>query len=190
MDGVASLEIVRDSLVVRTGSVGVNDKQASYALVDVRNAGDIDLQVSLAGHLTAADGTERAPVRPEVLVIPGHGVRTFALVADPPAPLADATSASVNVSRSKTFTHPPSVIVEEGHVFRDGDRVVVTGRAVNRRKATARAVLIAGFYDQDRRPMERGFTVAAIEGGQSHALRFVGPPGSKSAYIYVGDVAY
>jgi len=187
---VSSLEIVEETIVVRQGPVGVNNKDASYALVDVRNAGDIDLQVSVGGHLTATGGAERAPVRTEVLLIPGHGVRTFALVADPPAVVPDATSAALRVTRSRSYSHPPAVTIEEGHVFRDGDRVVVTGRAVNQRQATARAVVIGGFYDGDHRPMERTFTVVELEGGQSHAIRFVGPPGSKSAYIYLGDVVY
>ncbi len=192
LEGLESLEVQTSKLAVLTGPVGVgaHEAEASYVLVDVVNGGDRDLQVTLSGRLLGQGGHSLGELRPEVLLVPGHGVRTFALVSRPPRVIDGATRAALKVTRSKTSSYPPTVVVEDGHVFDDRDKVVATGRAVNKREARAQVVVIAGFYDADRRPMKRAFTLLEIDGGQSHALRFVGPVGSKSAYIFVGDVTY
>ncbi|MBT8496072.1 MAG: hypothetical protein KJO07_23715, partial [Deltaproteobacteria bacterium] len=119
MEGAQSLEIVSSSINVLVGPVGAGraEKNASYALVDVRNAGDHDLRVSLGGVLVDGAGNQLGPVRTEVLVIPGHGLRTFALVADPPRVLAGATSARPEVHRSVIFDRPPTVTIEDGQVY-------------------------------------------------------------------------
>ncbi|MBT8493126.1 MAG: hypothetical protein KJO07_08710, partial [Deltaproteobacteria bacterium] len=80
--------------------------------------------------------------------------------------------------------------IEDGQVYDDRDKVVVSGRAFSHRKARARVVVIGGFYGPDKRPMARMFSIFEIDGGQSHPVQFVGPKGSKSAYIFTGDITY
>ena len=192
MEGVAELEIVESSISVQVGPVGAgtNEKDATYALVDVRNAGDHNLRVTLGGSLIDGAGNTVSGARPEVLVIPGHGLRTFALVADPPATLDGAARAKVAIQRSSIENYPRSVTIDEGRVYDDRDKVVAKAMAVNHREALARVVVIAGFYGPDKKPMARMFSVFEIEGGQTHPVQFVGPVGSKSAYVFVGDVKY
>lgn len=192
MEKVDQLQVVGDAAVLQTGTVGAGKfaKTSTYALIDVRNQGDSNLDVSLGGALVGSAGEELQPVRPERLRIPGHGVRTFALVADPPGVVQGARGVSPRIVRSKSDSFPPSIVIEEGRVYEDHGKVVAKAWASNKRKGTARAVIIAGFYGAEGRPMARGMEVFAIDGGQRAAVEFVGPEGSKSAYIFVGDVVY
>jgi hypothetical protein len=67
---------------------------------------------------------------------------------------------------------------------------VVTGAAINTAERPVKAVVIAGFHDADGAPMKRPFTELTIDGGGRYPVRFVGPDGSESGYLFVGDLAY
>ena len=51
-------------------------------------------------------------------------------------------------------------------------------------------MVIASFYDAAGQPMTRPFEMIAIGRKQTRPVQFVGPQGSKTGTIYVGDVIY
>ncbi|WP_428265398.1 hypothetical protein [Haliangium sp.] len=177
---------------IRHDVVGHDDWEgrASFVLIDAENRHDQDLMVTLEGSLRGADGTVLGPLRPASLRIPAGGVRTFALVEAEQREHAATDRAEVRVVGAFVPQYPPPVVVTDGHVYRDGDRVVVSGRVRNTGAGPVRALVIAGFYDRDGRPMTRPFTSMYIPGEGDHTAQFVGPPGSVKGYLFIGDLVY
>ncbi|MBE7454884.1 MAG: hypothetical protein HS111_40245 [Kofleriaceae bacterium] len=177
-------------VTIRTDTVGADAhaRRATFALVDVDNRGERPATVTLGGVLVDGDGHEVGTLRAETLWIPARGRRTFALVDDRDAPRPDAVAVRVDVRGAVRPRHDEVVRIEQGHVWRDGDRVVATGMVRNTADRPCHAVVLAGFHGADGAPLTRPFAVFPIGGGAERPTRFVGPPGSTSGYIFVGKI--
>lgn len=188
--GLVRLDTARMALRHDRVGHGKWASEASFVLVDAENTHARDLLVTLAGELVDEQGVSVGRLRPASLRIPAGGVRTFALVDDEQAVRARAASARVRVVGAHEPDYPPPVQVSEGHVFPDGDRVVVTARVHNTADRPVRVLVLGGFYDRRGVPVQRPFTEMHLPGGASHTAQFVGPPGSAKGYIFIGDLVY
>jgi hypothetical protein len=188
----ALIELPPRAMSLQRGPVGAGQwqKEATYVLADARNTGREDLEVTLAGELVDAQGAVVGQLRRESLRIPAGGVRTFALVDSEQTLRPRAASARLQVLGAVRPGYPAPVEVTDGHVFRDGDRVVVTGKVVNTAGRKVTVGVIAGFYDRAGVPIRRPFSVLQIDGKAAHNTRFVGPPGSEQAYLFVGQLSF
>lgn len=191
-DDTAAIHIEASTLTVEHGTVDVGKwkRKAAYALVDARNSSARDLAVTLSGALVDAGGHQVGALRHESLRIPAGGVRTFALVDKRAEDRPGATSARVRVIGAMPLHYQAPVQVTDGHVYRDGDRVVVAAKVVDTADRRVRVIVIAGFYDARGVPMKRPFTELVIDGHASYPVRFVGPHGSAKGYVFVGQTAF
>lgn len=164
--------------------------EASFVLVDAENTHDEDLLVTLDGALVDAEGRELGALRPVSLRIPAGGVRTFALIDREQQVRARAARAEVRVTGAYVPGHAPPVVVTEGHVYRDGDRVVATARVRNTADRPVRVIVLGGFHDARGVPLTRPFSELYLPGDASHPVQFVGPPGSVKGYVFIGDAVY
>ncbi|MEZ4404028.1 MAG: hypothetical protein R3B06_28660 [Kofleriaceae bacterium] len=187
-----SLVAVGAQVTIRTAPVGVGafEAPATFALVDADNHADVAAEVTLGGVLVDADGHEVASLRPASLIIPPGGQRTFALVDRGSAVRSTAVGARVDVRGAREPRFPEPVRVTDGHIYRDGDRAVVAAMLENTSDRPVIAMVMAGFHDGDGRPLTRPFAPFVMGAGSSHPSRFVGPDGSRSGYIFIGDVTY
>jgi hypothetical protein len=188
----SQIRLLTDKLAVRTGPVGEAQwrSQATYALVEARNDGDEDLDVTLGGELIDRSGQTAWPVRRESLRVPAGGGRLFALIDDRQAARPQATGARIEVVGAAGARHAPSFVLTSGKVVMDQDRAVAAGYLVNTAKNDGSVVLIGAFFDQGGAPLERTSTLFRLSGGGKRGVQLVGPPGSRSAYLFVGDFAY
>lgn len=175
---------------VRTDVVGHDEfeKRSTFALVDATNSGDRPAHVTLGGVLVDADGHEVGKLRAESLWVPPGGRRTFALVETRDAAVPAATTARIDLRGATRPRHDEPVKIEQGHVWKDQDRVVATGMVVNTADRTCHAVILAAFHDAAGTPMARMFSVFPIGAKIERPTRFVGPSGSTSGQIYVGQI--
>lgn len=175
-----------------TGLVGVGkfESEATYALVDAINNADQDLMVTLAGVFRDASGAEVGRATRQSLRIPAGGRRTYALVDADAEVLPGATDVEVSVVGAMALDYSPPVVITEGHVYDDRGRAVVSGYVVNTADREAKAIVVAGFYDADGVPVKRPSTLFTLTGKGKRGVQFVGPEGSRSAYLFVGDVVY
>jgi hypothetical protein len=186
------IHVEADRLSIKTGPVG-HDKwksNATYVLVEAKNTSEQDLQVTLSADLIDADKQVVGKTRRESLRIPAGGGRLFALIDDKQVERATATGARVDVRGAQTVSYPAAVVVTEGHVYFDQDRAVVAGYAVNNAEREAKAIVIAAFFDEKGRPMQRPSTLFRLAGKGKRGTQMVGPPGSRSAYLYIGDAQF
>ena len=175
---------------IRTDELVDAGRRGTFVLVDVDNRGDVEALVTLTGHWEDASGVTLGPLRRETLRIPPAGRRTFALVDAALAERPAAAIARIDVIDAAVPANPPTVRILEGKVYTDQGRAVVAGYVSNSSGRAGKAVVIAGFHDADGKPMTRPFTLFEIGGHTRLPVRFVGPPGSRTAYIFVGDVVY
>ncbi|MCA9677644.1 MAG: hypothetical protein KC464_21660 [Myxococcales bacterium] len=178
--------------VVKTDTVGDGEweRQATFVLVDADNVSAGELLVTLGGALTDATGAEVGALRPESLRIPAGGRRTFALVDAHDAARPTATGATIVVRGAVPPRWQPDAHLADGHVFDDHGKVMVAANLVNDADRAGRVIVFAGFHDADGRPMQRQFLLAEIGAHITQVVRFVGPEGSKSGYVYLGDASY
>lgn len=182
------IDIAADEAVLQAGSVGVGEhaEVRTYVLVDASNTAEHDVIATVTGTISGGISLGKQSLR-----IPAGGVRTFALVADrEPPENAPARIETLTVESAAVPRHPPGVVVENGHVFTDGDRVVAQASIHNTATHPVQAVVAAGFYDASGRIMKRPFSAITIDGGQRFPVQFVGPDGSRRAYIFVGETVY
>lgn len=163
---------------------------ATFVLVDAENTHGEDLMVTLAGSLLDAGGQVVGALRPASLRVPAGGVRTFALVDHDQQERRAATGARIEVVGAHVPGYAPPVVITDGHVHRDGDRVIVTGMVRNTAEQGVRVIVLGGFHDARGVPLTRPFVDMYLAGNASHSLELVGPPGSVSGYAFVGDLAY
>ncbi len=175
---------------VRTDSIDGSTTSATFVLVDADNRGASELLVTLRGDLIDARGARLGPLRSESLRIPAGGRRTFALVDDALKGRPEATSARVVVDNASLPSTPALMRIADGNAYADNGRAVAAGNLVNDSDMPGKAVVIASFHDASGKPMTRPFDVVEIGAHITRAVRFVGPPGSRSAQIFVGDVVY
>jgi hypothetical protein len=50
--------------------------------------------------------------------------------------------------------------------------------------------VIASFHGEDGRPMTRPFQTVELDAAKTRAIQFVGPPGSVTGTIFLGDIVY
>ena len=185
-----SLVAVSPHVVLRTDPVGESGTTATFALVDADNHGDRELLVRLGGDLVDAHGAVVGHLRPDELRIPPGAKRTFALVDDAVTARPDATGATIAVASATIPAGRAPMRVTDGHVYLDQGRAVVAAYVVNDSDLAGKAIVIAGFHDAKGNPMTRPWSVFQLGAGAKQTAQFVGPPGSKDAYIYVGEIAY
>jgi len=186
------VDVASDQMTVRNDVVGVGEfaAPATFVLVDATNRHTVDLDVSLGGDLIDAQGRVLGALRVDSLRVPAGSLRTFALVADDNRVHAGAVSARLRVTGATENSFPAALGVSNGHVFQQGDHVIVSATVDNHARGHIRAIVLAGFYDAAGRPMTRPFTVMDLDGGTSHNATFPGPPGSAKGYIFTGQTLY
>ena len=185
-----ALIAISPKLTVRTDPVGDDGRAATFVLVDADNHGAQELLVTLGGDLTDAHGAVVGHLRKDELRIPPGGRRTFALVDDHVAPRPTATGAKVAVTSASLPVGAAPMHVTDGHVYTDQGRAIANAYVVNDSGHAGKAIVIAGFYDADGKPMTRPWTIYELGAGARQTAQFVGPPGSTSAYIFIGETAY
>jgi hypothetical protein len=177
-------------VTVRTDTVGHDQfaRASTFALVDADNSGDRPAHVTLGGVLVDTDGQEVGKLRTESLWVPAHGRRTFALVDNHDQVRATATAARIDLRGATRPRHDEPIKVEQGHVWKDNGRVVATGMVVNTADRPCNAVVLAGFHDASGAPVSRMFSVFPIGAKIERPTRFVGPEGSTTGYIFIGQI--
>lgn len=175
---------------VRHDTVGHDEfaKRSTFALVDATNTGERPAHVTLGGVLVDADGHEVGKLRAESLWVPPGGRRTFALVDTRDAEVPAATGARIDLRGATRPRHDEPIKVEQGHVWKDQDRVVATGMVVSKADRPCHAVVLAAFHDASGLPLARMFSVFPIGANIERPTRFVGPSGSTSGQIYIGQI--
>jgi hypothetical protein len=186
------IEIAAPRMELLRGPVGTGkfESEASYVLVDAKNKFGEDLLVTLGGELLDERGAAVGTLRPQSLRIPTGGIRMFALIDSENRVRDEAKRAQLSVKGAMTVNYPPPVEITEGRVDTDQGRAVVRGNVVNTADRNVAVIVIAGFYDASGRPMKRPSTHFDLTGKGQRSVRFVGPEGSKKAYLFVGDTVY
>ena len=189
--GGAGLDIDRAGAVIRHGNVGAGRFQGegTYVLVDATNRLATDVDVSLEGELLDSQGRAIGALNPDSLRIPAGAQRTFALVHHA-GKLADAASADIRVGLVQVAHYALPVHTIDGNVYQDGERVVVAANVVNDTEREIIAVVIAGFYDDSGRIMQRPFSAIRLPPKLTKPARFVGPDGSTRGYLFVGQLMF
>lgn len=177
---------------LRTDTVGDGAfaSSATFVLVDAVNGADQGAYVTLGGDLTDAAGTVIGHLKPQSLWIPGNDGRTFALVDTEHAPRPASTSAKIVVAGALIPDDPPRARIDDLHVFDDHGKIVVQANLVNDADRIGQIMVIASFHDAEGRPMTRPFEMVEIDRKGTRPVQFVGPEGSKTGTIFVGDVIY
>jgi len=188
-----SLDLIRVSpeARLRTDTVGDGkfEKTSAFVLVDAENTSNEDCYITLAGDLTDDTGAVVGALKPQSLWTPAHDSRTFALVDSERVPRPNATSARIKV-RGALVDRPPPAHVEDIHVFPAQDHTVVQGTLVNDAAGPGKIMVIGSFHDAQGKPTKRPFDMINVEAHGRTAISFVGPAGSKSATLFVGDSVY
>jgi hypothetical protein len=181
---VSGIQTVRTDLIADAG------RSASFVLVDADNRGQAEALVTLGGRWTDASGAEVGTLRRESLRIPPGGRRTFALLDASLAPRPTAVAAAIEVVDAAIPFERASVRIIQGEIYQDQGRAVVAGYVANDAPRGGKAIVIAGFHDAAGKPMTRPFTLYEIGAETKLPVRFVGPEGSRTGYIFVGDIVY
>ncbi|MBK9069661.1 MAG: hypothetical protein IPL79_01430 [Myxococcales bacterium] len=184
--------VLGTKLAVRTAPLGVTGEgaAATFALVTASNQGDVPLVVVLDGQLLDAGGAVVGNLRPDELRVPARGQRVFALVDDALAARPSATTARATVRRAFVDEEPPPMSLTEAHAYVDNDRVVLAANLVNHIAKPAHVVVIAAYLDRDASPLTRPFLVMTIGAQATLPVRMVGPVGSTSGMLYLGEILY
>ena len=186
-DRPAAIAIKPQSTVIRTGQVGVGQREiVTYTYVDVENPSKIDRLVTLEGALLDDHGASLAPLPADELRIPAGATRTFALVATKAVP---AASASFRVANAVAVDYPPQVALSDEE-FTPGPVPVATAKIKNTLDRDVSAVAATTFYDAAGTILARPFTVVLINAGRTRQLRFEGPPAAVRAQTFAGQVAF
>ena len=186
------IDVVADKMLVKSGEVGHDQwrSDATYVLVEARNESDRDAEVTLGGALLGASGAALSTLRKESIRVPAGGSRLFALVDGEQRARPDATTARIDVLGAMPVDYAPPFQVTDGHVYGDQGRAVVAGNVINTADRPGSCVVVAAFFDADGRPMQRPSTLFKLDAHGKRGTQFVGPPGSKSAYLFIGEVSY
>jgi hypothetical protein len=181
LDDDPKTAVVHES-VIKKGPIGTGaPDEGSYALVDVENTSAVDRLVTVAGKLGPAT------LGADELRIPAHATRTFALVADQPAP--DDAHATFEVTHAAAVDYPSPIVVSDLQ-DKKGDLFVATAKVKNTVERAANVVVACTFYDTAGKILARPFTVLELAGNAEQPVRFEGPKEADKAIIFVGQVAY
>lgn len=193
------IEVV-DNARLRTDTVGDGTfaSESTFVLVDAKNPTSEGAYVTLAGDLLGDGGTKVGTLKAQSLWIPPGETRTFALVDTERVPRPATTSAKIVVTGALVTHDPPRMRVTEQHTFVDNytekdkpvSRVVVQANLVNDADRIGKVIVIAAFHGADGRPITRPYQVLDLDRKQSTPVQFVGPAGSTTGTIFVGDIVY
>jgi hypothetical protein len=172
--------------------------ESTFVLVDAKNPTPDGAYVTLAGELLGDGGTKIGALKAQSLWIPAGETRTFALIDSERVPRPATTSAKIVVTGALVTRDPPRVRITDTHSFVDKyteadkpvSRIVVQANVVNDTKRIGKAIVIASFHGADGRPITRPFQTIQLAGNQTMPIQFVGPVGSTTGTIFVGDVIY
>ncbi len=175
---------------MRTDTVGDGAfaSTATFVLVDAENTASESAYVTLGGELTTDGGAVVGYLKPQSLWIPAGERRTFALVDTERKPRPASTSARIVVRGAMIPDSPPPAHIEDAHVFDDHGKAVVQAYLVNDADRIGTIMVVAAFHDGSGRPMARPFQLIEIDRKAKQTVQFVGPEGSKTGTIFVGDV--
>lgn len=177
---------------VRTDTVGEGSfaSQATFVLVDAENRGGEAAMVTLGGTFRDGAGAVVGTLNPESLWIPAGERRMFALVDKARVPRPEARGAQILVYGATITDRPPIMRVVEPRSFDDFGKQIAQATLVNDADRPGRAIVIGAFYDAQDRPMARPFSLVPIDSKSSLPLQLVGPPGSKTGTIFLGELVY
>jgi hypothetical protein len=183
---------VSDDRVLRTDTVGGDQfaTQATFVLVDAENTSEGDLAITLGGDLIDAKGAVVSHLRPESLRMPKGASRTFVLVDDQNRAQPTATDATVFVRGAVPPTWSPTATLTDGHAFDDHGKTMVAANLTNTADRPGSVLVLAGFHDAAGHPVARKFDLVPLEANETKVVRFVGPPGSATGAIWLGDANY
>jgi hypothetical protein len=178
--------------VLRTGPVGEGrwETRATFVLIDAENRSASDLLVTLEGTLQDGAGAAVGRLRAESLWVPRGGRRTFALVDAEHQERPTATGAQVTVAGAMVPRWAPRVRIHDAHIFDDRGRVMIAARVTNDADRPGAQIVFAAFHDAEGRPMARPHEVLQLGAGISRVVRFVGPEGSRTGYLFLGDATF
>jgi hypothetical protein len=177
---------------VRTDTVGEGPfaSQSTFVLVDAENRGPEAAMVTLGGTFRDGDGAVVGTLNPESLWIPAGDRRMFALVDKARVPRPEARGAQILVYGAKVTDRPPIMRIVEPRSFDDFGKQIAQAKLINDADRPGRAVVIGAFYDSQNRPMTRPFTTVPIDSKSTLPLQLVGPPGSTTGTIFLGEIVY
>lgn len=177
---------------VRTDTVGEEPfaARSTFVLVDAENRGGEAAMVTLGGTFRDGTGEVIGTLAAESLWIPAGGKRLFALVDKARVPRPEAKGAQILVYGAKVAARPLIMHLEETSSFDDFGKQIARGTLVNDADRPGRAMVFAAFYDAQGRPMARPYSQVPIAAKSRLPITLVGPPGSRSALLFVGDIAY
>lgn len=187
------LDLIRVSPEARLRTDTVGDgkwqKDSAFVLVDAENTSNEGCYITLAGDLTDDGGLVVGTLRAQSLWTPAHESRTFALVDSERVPRPTATSARIKV-RGALVDRPPPAHVEDIHTFTFPDKTVVQGTLVNEGNGAGRITVIGAFHDAQGKPTKRPWDLIDVAAKGRANISFVGPAGSTTATLFVGEWAY
>ncbi len=177
---------------VRTDTVGEGQftSRATFVLVDAENRSPDPAMITLSGTFRDEAGAVVGELAAESLWVPAGGRRLFALVDDEQEPRPEAKGAQILVSGAKVADRPPIMRVEGHASFDDYGKVVARARLINDADRPGRAIVFAAFHNGNGLPMARPFTLIPIGAKSTLPLQLVGPPGSTTGTIFLGDIVY
>ncbi len=183
--------VVAPNAQLRTDTVGDDGQPpASFVIVDAKNVATDAAYVSLDGDLLDAHGAILGHLRAQSIWTPPGETRTFVLVDDQRQARAGAASAKIHVRGVLVPESPPSMHVEAIKVRDDFGKAVVTANLVNDVDRPGMIQLLAAFRDPTGRPMTRPFSMIPIGPKVTLPVQFVGPQGSTTGTIFIGDMTY
>lgn len=185
------IEVTTDAKM-RTDTVGDGRfaETATFVLVDAKNHATEGAYVTLVGTLGDANNRTVGNLKMQSLWIPAGESRTFALVDTNRAAHPDAISAQVEVKGAVITGFQPVAQLHDVKMLDDVDKVIMQGVLENPSERRGRIIVIGSFHDAAGTPMTRPFDDVTLEPKQRQAVQFVGPKGSKTGQLYVGDEAY
>jgi hypothetical protein len=172
--------------------------EATFVLVDAKNPTPDGAYVTLAGDLLGEGGAKIGSLKAQSLWIPAGETRTFALVDAERVPRPQTASAKIVVTGALVTHDPPRMRIADQHAFVDKytengtpvSRIVVQANLVNDASRMGKAIVIASFHGADGRPLTRPFQTYEIDKSATMTVQFVGPAGSTTGTIFVGDIIY
>ncbi|MCP4446004.1 MAG: hypothetical protein GY811_11755 [Myxococcales bacterium] len=179
-------------MTLHTGTVGSGEhvSESTYVLVDATNPSKLELAVTLGGSFLDAEGAELGTLQRQSLRLPAGGTRTFALVDNKQGAHPTASGASIEVTSAVQLHYPDQVTITDFAEYEDNGRVVVAGYVQNTVERIGKALVIATFYNEAGKPMQRPSTLFRLERKARRGVQFVGPPGSVRGTLSVGDIVY
>jgi len=177
---------------MRTDTVGDGKfaSTATFVLVDAENAAGEGAYVTLGGELIDPSGQAVGQLKSQSLWIPGHELRTFALVDTQRVARPTSASARIKVRGALIPDEPPRAHIEDVHTFDDRGKIVVRAYLVNTADRPGQVMVIGSFHDAHGQPMTRPFQMIELGARDRRVVQLVGPEGSVRGTMFVGDVIY